>query len=68
MLKVTGTIGAAMIASVLIAVVAGWPAMITLGIFHSYFHSVPPLGFWVTSISALAVRIVIPMGGKSSDT
>lgn len=68
MLKVLGATVAVALASVTFAAIACWPTMIALGIFHSYFHRVPALGLWASGISVLAVRTLIPTGGKSSDT
>ena len=35
-----------------------WPVMIALGVWHSYYHEVPALGWLATFISVVAVHSV----------
>jgi hypothetical protein len=50
-----GTIGLILITGLILA----WPVMIALGIWHSYFPAVPPLGWLASFISVVAVHAAI---------
>ena len=48
--------------------VLAWPVMIALGVWHSYIHQVPALGWLATLVSLIAIGIIImPSQWKAKD-
>ena len=41
-----------------VGLLLAWPVMIALGVWHSYYHEVPALGWLATFISVVAVHSV----------
>ena len=52
----------------LLDLVLAWPVMIALGVWHSYIHQVPALGWLATLVSLIAIGIIImPSQWKAKD-
>jgi hypothetical protein len=52
----------------LLDLVLAWPVMIALGVWHSYIHQVPALGWFGTLVSVLAIGIILmPSQMKAKD-
>jgi hypothetical protein len=48
-----------LVLGVALALPLAWVAMLALGILHSYFVAVPPMGFWETFVVVLAFRLLL---------
>lgn len=49
----------ALFGTLFFALWAAWFVMLGLGIFHSYFETVPALGYWAAFVSCFALRTVV---------
>jgi uncharacterized BrkB/YihY/UPF0761 family membrane protein len=43
----------------LLALIGAFPVMIAFGVLHSYFHGVPPFGYWATAVLLWASAVVL---------
>jgi pilus assembly protein TadC len=49
--------------------VLAWPVMIALGVWHSYIHQVPALGWFASLVTLVAIGIIIlPSQMKVTDS
>ena len=53
----------------LLDLVLAWPVMIALGVWHSYIHQIPALGWFASLVTLVAIGIILlPSQVKSSDS